>query len=93
MKNIPTWLGSSADPTQLSLTIVSAGKTLSGIIVFIAVLKGVDPAIASAQWGQYVANFATLIPALYAAYHASEAIWGMTRKAIYWIFGKETPIA
>lgn len=80
---------SSVDPTQLSTTIASIGKILAGTIAFIAVLKGVDPAIAGQQWSNFVQLVATGAPAAYVTWHTAEMIFGMIRKLYVWLFVKK----
>ncbi len=86
---VPNWSASSADPSQVSLTITSLGKMLSGTIVFFAVLKGVDPVIAANSWQAFVANIATAVPAGYVVWHTGELVFGLTRKAFFKVFGKK----
>lgn len=78
---IPSWAQSSVDQEQVSLTIVSVGKAGTGVIALLGMLGIIDPLLAKEAWGNFVAQYTTLIPALYAAYHSTVAIWGVIRKA------------
>lgn len=88
--NIPTYMQSSIDPTQISTTITSVGKMIAGAIAFFAVVKGVDPAIATQQWGSFVQLIATGAPAAYTVWYTAEAVFGMIRKCYVWLFVKKT---
>lgn len=84
--NLPWYLQSSADPTQISLSIESFGKSMAGVITLVAVLKGVDPAIALQTWGNIVSQAVTFATAAYTAYHAAQMIYGIMRKVYLRIF-------
>ncbi len=86
MDTIPTNLQSSVDSSEISTTITSIGKILAGGITFIAMLKGVDPAIAGQQWGQFVQLVATGAPALYVSWYTAEMAFGLIRKAFVRLF-------
>lgn len=88
--SIPTALQSSTDSNQISLTIQSVGKSVAGIIVLIAMIKGVDPLIAQDQWMQTVALFATAAPAVYTVWQCMEGLWGIGRKLLISLFPKKT---
>lgn len=90
--NIPTYLQSSIDPNQLSTTVTSAGKILAGTVMFIAALKGIDPAIAGAQWGNFVQLVATGAPAAYTTWYTAEMIFGILRKVYVRLFIKTPAI-
>lgn len=90
--NIPTYLQSSVDPTKISTSIESFGKIIAGAVAFIAVLKGVDPAIASAQWGNFIQLVATGVPAAYTTWHTAELIFGLVRKFVMWIAKKPAKV-
>ena len=84
---IPSFAQSSADQTQVSLTITSLSKAAIGVITTIAVLRGIDPMLATqnvqtiteaAQ--NIVVQYIAILPALYAAYHSIQAIYGVVRK-------------
>lgn len=92
---IPKWAQSSIDPTQVSLFITSASKAVAGLVVTIATLKGIDPAIVTSNVQtvteaaqNIVAQYAAVIPAIYAAYHSAEAIYGVFRKVAVRVFAK-----
>jgi len=92
MPNKPIYKGifaSSTDPTgqTLSLTVSSGIQMVIGIGVTIAVIRGVDPAIAStnattiaAQAQNIVTQYLAVLPALYSAYHSIQFLWGFARK-------------
>lgn len=99
MNPIPNFAQSSIDPTQVSLTITSVGKAVVGVLTTFAILKGIDPAIVTANVTtvqeaatNIVAQYVAILPALYAAYHSSQAIWGVVRKLATRLFAK-APIA
>lgn len=90
---IPSWAQSSLNPSEVSLTITSLGKAAVSIVTTIAILKGVDPAIATTdvttvtQAAQnIVAQYAAVIPAAYAAYQSGMVIWGLVRKGAVRMF-------
>lgn len=89
---IPDWSVSSADQSQISLTIASFGKVIagSGLLGVIAVLLQTDPAIATVQWQAFIANTASLVAAGYTVYHSGELIFGALRKLFIKVFGKKT---
>lgn len=88
---LPSFLQSSADPTQISLTIASGGKTLAGFVALLAVVFGIDPNAASSQIMNLVATATTLVTAAYTAYNAAEMMYGGIRKlVIYFGTGKAT---
>lgn len=78
--DIPTWAQSSLDESEVSLTITSFGKVGMGVITFLAMVGLVDPTIAGEAWGGFVASVITAVPAAYAVWHASQGLWGVTRK-------------
>ena len=90
--NIPRFMQSSVDPNQISTTIESAGKILAGTVAFIAVLKGVDPAIANQQWGNFVQLVATGAPAAYITWHSAEMVFGLLRKFVMWLSAKKPAV-
>lgn len=92
---IPKWARSAVDPTQVSLTITALSKAFAGIVITILTLKGIDPTIATANVQtvteaatNVVAQYAAIVPAVYAAYHAAEALYGGLRKIAVLIFAK-----
>lgn len=85
---IPKWAQSAIDPTQVSLTISSIGKAGSGLIMFLAMINVVDPAIAGEAWGNLVASIITALPAGYAVWHAGNVVWGLIRKLAVRLFAK-----
>lgn len=80
-QNIPSWAQSSVDPTQVSLFITSAGKAVSGLIVFLGVIGVVDPVIAGQTWSAFVASTITALTAGWTVWHTGYAVWGLVRKA------------
>lgn len=94
---IPTWAQSSADATQVSLTISSFGKAAAALLVTYATLKGIDPALVTSnvttvtQAAQnIVAQYAAVLPALYAAYQSVKVIEGIIRKGAVRLFTKSS---
>lgn len=79
---LPSFLQSSVDPNQLSLTITAGAKTLVGVVALIAVVVGVDPAAATSQYMGAVATFATGTAAAYTVFQAAETLYGGVRKLI-----------
>lgn len=79
---LPSWLRSSADPTQLSLTIESGGKTLIGIIGYLLVLKGLDAGTVTNQLQVIVDEVATAVTLGFTLYHSLMTIWGLGRKVL-----------
>ncbi len=80
---------SSQDPTgqTLSLTVSSATQALIGLVASIAVIKGVDPALAtqnvqsvSDAVQNIVAQYLAIVPCAYSAYHSMQMVWGVVRK-------------
>lgn len=95
MISIPKWAQSSIDPTQVSLTITSIGKAGAYLIVFLGAVGVVDPTIAGQAWSGWVQSIITGIPAGFAIYHSSVAVWGIIRKAavrILALFGGTTVV-
>lgn len=88
MENIPSYLQSSVDSTKISLTIESIGKTLGGLVLMYATIKGIDPAIAQQTWGIFVANVTTAAVGAYTAWHATEVVYGLIRKLYAKLFIK-----
>lgn len=80
MNNIPKLFQSSVDPTQVSLTVTSVGKAGASLVVFLGMIGVVDPSIAGAAWGNFVAAVITAIPAGFAVYHTGLIVWGIMRK-------------
>lgn len=92
--NIPKIFQSSVDPDQVSLTITSVGKAGAALIVFMGMIGIVDPSIAGQAWGNFVASIITAIPAGFAVYQSSQAVWGIVRKVavrITALFPAQTP--
>lgn len=92
---IPTFAQSSVDQTQVSLTITSLSKAAIGIITTYAMLKGVDPVLATTNVQtvteaaqNIVVQYIAILPALYAAYHSLQAIYGIVRKIAMRLFTK-----
>ncbi len=81
MQNIPSWLQSSADPAQISLSIESAGKMLIGIVGIVAVAKGMNPATAQAGFQSILDQVALAVTSAFAFYHAIMTVYGLGRKA------------
>lgn len=90
--NIPKWLQSSQDPSQISLTVESFGKSAGALILLFATIKGIDPMIATQWWGAVVAQVTLAVSSGYAVYHAGVMLWGLMRKAIAF-FGKPKVVA
>lgn len=88
MNPIPRLFQSSIDPTQVALTWSSIGKTVAGVITFLGVLGLIDPVIAGAAWGNFVASVITAIPAGFAVWHTGMVVWGIIRKIAVRIFAK-----
>lgn len=98
MISIPKWAQSSIDPTQVSLTITSAGKALVGVLTTVAIIRGIDPMIVAQNAStvsdaaqNIVAQYVAVLPALYAAWHSAQTIWGVARKLATLLFGKQAP--
>lgn len=91
MYQIPSWARSSVDQNSVSLTIVSIGKAVTGVITFLGIIGMVDPLIAGEAWGNFVTAVITAIPAGFAVYHTGQAVWGLARKAMVAAFTKSTP--
>lgn len=77
---IPAIFQSSVDPSEVSLTVTSIGKAGASLIVFLGMVGIVDPSMAGQAWGNLVADVITAIPAGFAVYHSSVAVWGIIRK-------------
>lgn len=92
---VPSWSSSSANPSEISLTIASFGKVIagSGLLGIIATVLNADPAIANIQWQAFIANTSSLVAAGYTAYHSGELIYGALRKLFFRIFGKKTVVS
>lgn len=95
---IPAWAQSSADATQVSLTITSISKMLGAILVTYAMLKGIDPVLVTSnvttvtQAAQnIVAQYIAILPALYAAYQSVKAVEGIGRKVWNRLFTTTAP--
>src|SRR3954447_20473976 len=76
------WLQSSVDPNQISLTIESGGKTLLGIISFIAVTKGVDTAPITDNAQAIIDATATAVTLGVTLFHTPQTIYGLVRNLI-----------
>jgi len=70
-------------------------KAAVGVITTIAILKGIDPAIVTSNVTtvteaaqNIVAQYIAVLPALYAAYHSAQAIYGVLRKIGVRLFTK-----
>lgn len=85
---IPEFAQSSVNPEEVSLTVQSLGKMAAGLVTFVAVLKGVDPILAQAAWGNFIAQITTAIPAGFVVWHAGNAVYGIGRKAAVRLFTK-----
>lgn len=85
---IPETFQSSVNPAEVSLTIVSIGKAVSGFIVFLGVIGIADPAIAGAAWGNFVQAIITAIPAGFAVYQTGYVFYGLIRKLAVRIFAR-----
>ena len=85
---IPTFAQSSADPSSVSLSIISFGKVVASVITLLGILNIVDPVIAGQAWGNFVEAIITAIPAGFAVYHTGVMVWGLIRKAAIAIFAK-----
>lgn len=88
MNPIPSWAQSSTDPNQVSLLIVSIGKSVAGVIVFLGAIGYVDPAVAGQAWGGFVQEVVTAIPVGYAVWHSGQAVWAVFRKLAIRLFAK-----
>lgn len=78
----PKFLASSQDPTQISLTIESAGKVLIGFMGWIAVSKGMDAATAQTQLQVIIDLIAQAVPLCYTLWHTLQLVWGAVRKLL-----------
>lgn len=94
---IPTFAQSSIDSTQVSLTITSVSKAAIGILTTYAMLKGIDPMLVTANVQtvteaaqNIVVQYIAVLPALYAAYHSLQAIYGVARKLAVRFFATST---
>lgn len=81
MNYIPTLLQSSIDPTKISLTIESFGKSIAGVIALVAITKGIDPVAATQGWDMIITQTITLVTAAYTIYQSINGIYGLLRKA------------
>jgi hypothetical protein len=77
---LPNWLQSSSDPTQISLSIESGGKTLIGIIGYFLVLKGLDAGAVTSQLQLIVDQVATGVTLAFTLYHSLMTVYGLVRK-------------
>lgn len=96
--NIPVWAQSSADATQVSLTITSISKMMGAILVTYAMLKGIDPVLVTSNVTtvteaaqNIVAQYIAVLPALYAAYQSLKVLEGIGRKAWVRLFTTTAP--
>lgn len=78
-------LTSSVNENELSLTFQSIAKVLIGIVGWYAAQKGLDPNAATNQFQQIVDLGVMTVPALFAAFHSLQALWGLIRKFIVFI--------
>lgn len=88
--NLPTWIQSSVDPTQISLSVESAGKSLVGIITLIAILKGMDPATAQGQYQTFIDQAAILVASGYTVFHTAQTLYGLLRKGFMFLITPAT---
>lgn len=95
---IPTYAQSSVDANQVSLTITSISKAVAGILATYAMLKGIDPILVTSNVTtvteaaqNIVAQYIAVLPALYAAYHSAQAIYGVFRKVAVRLFTTTAP--
>lgn len=95
MQTIPSFAQSSIDPSQVSLTITSIGKAVTGALVTYAVIRGIDPMLITTNvqtvtdaTQNIAAQYLAVFPALYAAYHSTLALWGIVRKLAVRLFAK-----
>lgn len=89
---IPQFAQSSIDPTKVSLTIQSIGKAGAAFIALASVIGFVDPQLTSAAaplWAGWVASVASAVPAGFAVFYATEALWGIIRKIGVAVFAKK----
>jgi hypothetical protein len=92
MNIIPTWAQSSEDPSQISLSIQSFGKTLIGIVALVASLKGLNPQTATDQFQIIIDNAAAGTAAVFTVYHSLVTIYGLLRKAFYRFVAKPAAV-
>jgi hypothetical protein len=83
---------SSVDPTQVSLTVESAGKVLIGIIGWFAVAKGLDAATAQTQLQVIIDLVAQSVPVAFTLWNAMMTGYGLVRKLCVYFFGT-APVA
>lgn len=96
--NIPAWAQSSADATQVSLTITSISKMVGAVLVTFATLKGLDPILVTTNVTNVteaaqniVVQYIAILPALYAAYQSVKVVEGIGRKVWFRLFPSATP--
>lgn len=76
------WMQSSVDPSKLSLTIESAGKSLAGIVALVAAVQGLDPQAATSMWMAIVGQATIAVTAIYTCFHVLQGLYGAVRKLI-----------
>lgn len=79
---LPAWLQSSADPSAISLSIESGGKTLIGIIGYLLVLKGLDAGTITTQLQAIIDEVATAVTLGFTLYHSLMTVYGLGRKVL-----------
>lgn len=78
---IPTWAQSSIDPTQVALSIKSAGKVLAGIIVLLSSVLGFNAVGATQALSGGIDALVIAVPAVFTIYHTIQLVSGILRKA------------
>ena len=86
---LPNWATSSADPSQISLSVESAGKSLVGIVALYATYKGLDSQVVTSHFLQFVDTVSTGAAAAYTTYHSVQLVYGLVRKAFIKLFGQQ----
>ena len=80
MEDLPPWLQSSTDPTQISLSIESFGKVLVGLIAVLAVAKGLDVQYATTQAQLFMGQGIIVATSGFTMYQSLMTIYGLVRK-------------
>lgn len=83
MKEVKSMFASSVDPTEVSLTVSSAGKIIVSLLVMFLARKGFDPMVAKSGLEQIVDILVGLVPAVVALYHGYQMCVGLLRKIYY----------
>jgi hypothetical protein len=75
-------LSSSADPSQLSLTVTSFTQVLIGVAAIYATSKGLDVASATSQVQAIVDVAGQVFTLAFTLYHSMMTCYGLVRKGI-----------